>query len=128
MKLLLDTHVYAWWATGDRRLSRAARAGLETADAELLISSVVAWELANKLRIGKWPAAEAILGDLTSAVAAKRLTPLPITLAHARRAGLIPSDHRDPFDRLLAAQAEIEDAALVTADPAFGQLGVEVVW
>lgn len=109
-------------------MSRTARDGIETSGAELLISSVVAWELADKFRIGKWPAADVILADLDSALAAKRLTALPISLGHARRAGLIPSGHRDPFDRLLAAQAEIEGVAIVTADPAFGTLGVDVVW
>ena len=128
MKLLLDTHAYAWWATGDRRLTRAAREGIESPEAVLLVSIVVAWEIANKFRLGKWPGADAILANLDEALVARRLTPLPVTLAHARRAGLLPSDHRDPFDRLLAAQAELEGAALVTADPVFRPLGLELLW
>jgi PIN domain nuclease of toxin-antitoxin system len=88
----------------------------------------VPWELAIKLRAGKWAQAEAILVDLDSALVARRLTGLPITLAHARRAGLLCSTHKDPFDRLLAAQAEIERASIVTADPVFRQIGLEVVW
>lgn len=128
MRLLLDTHAYAWWATGDRRLTERARAALEAPEAELLISAVVPWELAIKLRAGKWPGAEAILVDLDAALVARRLTALPITLAHARRAGLLPSPHKDPFDRMLAAQAEIERTPIVTADPVFAAMGASVVW
>lgn len=109
-------------------MSRRARTLIETNDSELLISSVVPWELATKFRIGKWPSADAILADLDSAVASRRLTPLPITLAHTRHAGLLSSRHKDPFDRVLAAQAEIEAAPIVTADPAIAAMGVEVVW
>ena len=128
LKLLVDTHAYAWWATGDGRLTPRARAAVEDPGAELLISAVVPWELAIKLRAGKWPQADAILADLDAALVEDRLTPLPITLDHARRAGLLASDHRDPFDRVLAAQAEAEGAALVTADPAFARMGIEVLW
>ncbi len=99
---------------------------MEADDSELLISSVVPWELATKFRIGKRPGADLILADLDSAVSIRRLTPLPITLGHARRAGLLPSPHKDPFDRVLAA--EIEAAPVVTVDPAVAAMGVEVVW
>lgn len=128
MRLLLDTHAYAWWVTNDRKLSRRARDAMVAADAELLISAVVPWELAMKFRLGKWPGADAILADLDAALVEDRLTPLPITLDHARRAGLLPGDHRDPFDRTLAAQARAERVAVVTADPVFARMGVEVVW
>lgn len=101
---------------------------MEADDSELLISAVVPWELATKFRIGKWPGADAILADLDSAVSTRRLTPLPITLAHARRAGLLSSRHKDPFDRVLAAQAEIEAISVVTADPAIAAMGVEMMW
>ena len=128
MRLLLDTHAYAWWVTNDRKLSRRARDLMSAPDAVLLISAVVPWEIAFKFRLGKWPGADAILADLDAALIEDRLTPLPITLAHARRAGLLPSEHRDPFDRTLAAQAEAEGVPVVTADPVFGGMGVEVVW
>ncbi len=128
MRLLIDTHAYAWWVTNDRRLSRRAREEMVAPTADLLVSAVVAWEIANKFRIGKWPGGDAILADLDLALVEDRLTALPITLAHARRAGLIASDHRDPFDRMLAAQAEAEGVAVVTADPVFRGMGIEVVW
>ena len=128
MRLRLDTHVYAWWATGDRRLSPTARAAIEAEEAELIVSAVVPFEIATKFHIGKWPGGDAILANLDDALRTQRLVPLPITLPHATRAGLLPWEHRDPFDRLLAAQAEIEGAALVTADPVFGGSGLEVMW
>lgn len=128
MRLLLDTHAYAWWVTDDRKLTGRVRSLLIAADTEVLISAVVPWELATKFRIGKWPGADTILADLDLALIEDRLTPLPITLAHARRAGLLSSRHKDPFDRVLAAQAEIEAVPIVTADPAISAMGVEVVW
>lgn len=128
MRLLLDTHAYAWWATGDRRLSRVARDAIETPDATVLVSAAIPWEIAAKFHIGKWERGDAILADLDRALTAQRLTGLPITLPHAARAGLLPWPHRDPFDRMFAAQAEIEEAVLVTADPAFGGIAVEILW
>lgn len=128
MRLLVDTHAYAWWVTDAPKLSRRALALMMAPETEVLVSAVVSWELANKLRLGWWPEAEAILADLDTALVEDRLTPLPLTLAHARHAGLLPSDHRDPFDRLLAAQSAIEQAAIVTADPVFRRMDVEVVW
>ena len=128
MRLLLDTHAYAWWVTDDPRLSSKARTSLISGLADVLVSAVVPWELATKLRLGKWPDAASILADLDAALVEDRLTPLTITLDHARRAGLLASAHKDPFDRLLAAQAEAEGVPIVTADPAFGAMGVETLW
>jgi PIN domain nuclease of toxin-antitoxin system len=128
LRLLLDTHAYAWWVADDRRLPERTREVLVAAEAELLVSAVVPWELATKFRIGKWPGADLILADLAAALVEDRLTPLPITLDHARRAGLLASIHKDPFDRVLAAQAEIEGVPIVTADPAFRAMDVETLW
>lgn len=128
MKLLLDTHIYAWWVRDDRRLSRRVREAMISPESQLIVSAVVPWEIATKFRVGKWPEGGAILADLDAALVEDRLTPLPITLAHATRAGLLPWPHRDPFDRMLAAQAEMEGARLVTADPIFAGAGVEVMW
>lgn len=94
---------------------------------ELLLSAVVPWEIATKFRIGKWAGGGAILANLGEAIEAKRLTPLPITLVHAAEAGLLPWAHRDPFDRLLAAQAALENAVLVSADPVFAGAGIEIL-
>jgi PIN domain nuclease of toxin-antitoxin system len=128
VRLLLDTHAYAWWATGDRNLPETARSALEHPSAELLISAVVPWELAIKFRAGKWAGAGPILENLDEALTSKRLATLPISLDHARRAGLLAWQHRDPFDRMLAAQAQAESAALVTGDPVFCAIDVAIVW
>lgn len=128
MRLLLDTHAFFWWLKGDRRLSARANAVIDDADNDVLVSAVVAWELATKSGIGKWPECGVVVDDIEGVVAARGLKPLPVSLAHARRAGLLDGEHRDPFDRLLAAQTEIEGATLVTADPVFRSFGVSVLW
>lgn len=128
MKLLLDTHAYFWWITNDRHLSATAAAAIADEDAEILLSAVVAWELATKSRLGKWPEAQAVVRDLDVALEAERFSALVVTLDHARLAGSIASPHKDPFDRMLAAQSEIEGAPIVTADPALRSLGSQIVW
>lgn len=128
MKIIFDTNAYAWWADDDRRFSRKARDLIEDAGSKLLLSAVVAWELATKFRIGKWPQAGTLLRDLTVSIAEEHLTPLPISLEHAKLAGLLPGNHRDPFDRILAAQTRSEGATPLTADPALAGFDVDVVW
>ncbi len=128
MKLLFDTHAYFWWQTNDRRLSDRARAAIAASDDAVFVSAVTAWELATKSRIGKWPEAEVVAKDIDLAMQEEAFLPLEITLDHARLAGFLDGNHRDPFDRLLAAQAHIEDATLVTADPAFRAFGTRTLW
>ncbi len=128
MRLLLDTHAYFWWATNHRRLSARSAPLLASSDTDIFLSAVVVWELATKARLGKWPGADSALLDLDDAIELRGLTPLPVTLAHARRAGSLTSPHKDPFDCMLAAQAVIERLTLVTADPAFRTLGCETFW
>jgi PIN domain nuclease of toxin-antitoxin system len=127
-RILLDTHVYFWWATDNRKLSTSARSAIEAADTQVLISVVTAWELATKSRIGKWPGAADIVVDLERDLDSRGMEALPITLTHARLAGLLPGAHRDPFDRMLAAQARTEDLTLVTADRVFADFGVRTLW
>jgi PIN domain nuclease of toxin-antitoxin system len=127
-RILLDTHVYFWWATDNRKLSASARSTIESADTQVLISVVTAWELATKSRIGKWPGAAEIVVDLERDLDRRGMEALPITLTHARLAGLLPGTHRDPFDRMLAAQARTEDLVLVTADRVFADFGVQTLW
>ena len=128
MKLLVDTHVFFWWLTEDRHLTAAARRALEDVGNQVVISAVVAWEIATKTRIGKWAEAEVIVNDIENVIAARGFEPLSISIAHARLAGLMPGDHRDPFDRLLSAQAEIENVPLVTSDRAFRRFGTRTLW
>ncbi len=127
--LLLDTHAYVWALTDPDRLSRRARTAIEAPSNPLLVSAATTWEMAIKHRAGKWPEAEILLAqhdDLTSRLGAQQLD---ISAADAIRAGSLDWDHADPFDRMLAAQSLLRQAALVTRDEAFGHLrGLSRIW
>src|SRR5207245_612501 len=112
----------------DPKLSRRAHAAIEDDATEVLVSAVTAWELATKARLGKWPDAARIAADIEAILVANAFQPLSITMRHAKRAGELPSPHRDPFDRMLAAQSEIEGIPLVSADPIFQSLGTRILW
>ena len=127
MGALLDTHALIWWAEGDRRVTPRVRA-LLTAPGEVYVSAATAWEIATKLRIGKLELHGTLIGDFLAAIDAFGFRPLPISLQHGYAAGQIASTHRDPFDRMLAAQSLAEDLPLVSADPAFAALGVATYW
>jgi PIN domain nuclease of toxin-antitoxin system len=127
MTILFDSHAFVWFIRADRRLSLAARAAAETSTA-IYVSAVTAWEVANKVRLGKWPEAAALAESFDEVIASFAYIPLPITLAHAKLAGSLPGEHRDPFDRMLAAQSAVEGLPLVTADPAFKTFGTRVIW
>lgn len=127
--LLLDTHAYVWALTDPDRLSRRARTAIEAPSNVMLVSAATAWEMAIKHRAGKWPEADILLAqhdDLTSRLGAQSLD---ISAADAIRAGSLDWNHADPFDRMLAAQALLRQAALVTRDAAFGHLrGLSTIW
>lgn len=127
--LLLDTHAYVWALTDPHRLSGRARTAIETPSNTVVVSADTAWEVAIKYRAGKWPEADILLAqheDLTSALGAQSLE---ISAADAIRAGSLDWDHGDPFDRVLAAQSLLHQAALVTRDAAFGHLrGLTIIW
>ncbi len=128
MRLVLDSHAFFWWTIDHPKLSRAARSAIENPDNEIFASAAVAWEMATKVRIGKWPEASAIAESFEDVIARNDFKPLPISTVHARVAGFLPGRHGDPFDRVLAAQAKVEDMWLVTADPVFKAFGTKVVW
>ena len=127
MRLLLDTHALVWWWTNDARLSPAARKAIGREANEILVSAASAWELATKERLGKLGLPDAVqrFGELC---AADGFSHLPVSWAHAQRAGAYPQPHRDPFDRMLAAQAELERVTLVTADPALAAFPGKRLW
>ena len=128
MRLLLDTHALLWWLDGDRRLSLKARRAIASQSNSILVSAASAWEIATKARLGKLPGATEVAADVAAIVAGQGFLPLDITLLHAQRAGNLPGDHRDPFDRMLVAQSQIEDVALVTDDDAFEAVDVRRFW
>lgn len=125
---LLDTHVLLWWLFDDRRLSRRARALIRDPHHRVLASSASAWEIATKHRLGKLASAGPLVADFHCVLLAAGFTELPVSWAHAVRAGGWDIPHRDPFDRMLAAQASLEGLKLVTADPVFADFGISAVW
>jgi len=117
-----------WFLLGDLRLPTQVRTSIEDPDAEVFISAVCVLEIASKVARGRWPEAAKIPDMIEPLVAGRTFLPLPISLQHARVAGFFPSRHRDPFDRMLAAQAQVEGIPLATVDPIFEQFGVSVLW
>lgn len=126
---LLDTHAFVWAATDPARLGELARATIEEPSTRLLVSAASAWELSTKVRLGRFAEAEPIVAAYDRIAEALGAAHLPISQAHALRAGTLSWSHRDPFDRMLAAQALLEQTVLVTRDRAFDAvLGIEVRW
>lgn len=129
MRVLLDTHAILWWWTDPDQFRKATLAKLCRPDTEVLISSVSAFELAYKNRNGQLPLPPGLLDDFEDILREERWTPLPLSTAHSLTAGQLNSPHKDPFDRLLAAQALTEKATLVTSDPAFATFkGLKLMW
>jgi len=128
VKLLLDTHVLVWWFAGDPRLPVATRQLIDEPEIEPYVSAATAWELATKYRLGKLQEAAPLVEGFFDLLDRYGFKHLSVTTAHGHRAGLLPGDHKDPFDRMLAAQALIEDMKLVTADPLLAAFGARVVW
>jgi PIN domain nuclease of toxin-antitoxin system len=127
MNLLLDTHALLWWLTADGRLSSAARNAIAEAN-KVFVSSVTAWEMATKQRLGKLPGADPYVSDLPNVVKDEGMDFAPLLFRHGLRAGAYPAPHRDPFDRMLAAQAELEELTLITHDSQFTQFPVHTLW
>jgi PIN domain nuclease of toxin-antitoxin system len=119
MKILLDTHALIWWLFDDPKLCSIARTQISHSQNEIYVSSASAWEIATKYRIGKMPEAKELLQNYQKILQQARFNELPITTKHALKAGALPIKHRDPFDRMLMAQAELENLAIITYDSAF---------
>jgi PIN domain nuclease of toxin-antitoxin system len=128
VRLLLDTHALLWWAAGDRKLPRRVRTILEDDRHHVAVSAATAWEIATKHRLGKLDVPGLLLDGLLDYLADQSFLELPVTIRHAHRAGTLPGDHRDPFDRMLIAQAHIDGWTLVSNERAFDRYGVERLW
>lgn len=123
MRLLLDTNALIWWLEGSRRLSRPALDAIDDVANDVYVSAASAWEIATKARLGKLR----FKGDLTARLERYDVRQLAITVEHGWAAGALPWIHRDPFDRILVAQAQAEELVLVSADAVFTQYGVAVL-
>ena len=128
MRLLLDTHAFLWWVDDAARLSARARTSIGNPANECLVSLASAWEIAIKLSLGKLRLASTLDRFLPEQLAANGFASLAIDLRHVARVATLPFHHRDPFDRLLAAQALADNLAIVSADPVFRRYRVKRVW
>ncbi len=128
MRVLVDTHAFLWMVGGSPRLSHVAAELLDDPETVVLVSPVSAYEICLKHALGKLPDVGALAASFEREVAAADCTSLPVTLAHAEAAGKLPLSHRDPFDRLLIAQARVERAPIVSNETVFDAFGVERIW
>jgi len=127
VKVLLDTHALIWWLEDANRLSRTAATILADSDNNILVSAVVGWEIAIKVRAGKMQPRSVIQG-LDRVLKQQSFSELPITLGVAVRAGLLPLHHRDPFDRLLVAQSQSLGVTILSADAVLDRYDVKRLW
>lgn len=128
MTLLLDTHAFLWWCADDPALPRVARTAIADPANDCLVSAASAWEIAIKASIGKLALEGQVRRFVPEQMAANGFAPLPVSVTHAARVAQLPFHHRDPFDRLLAAQALEERVAIVSGDPIFRKYGVRRIW
>jgi PIN domain nuclease of toxin-antitoxin system len=128
VRLLLDTHTLLWWLDGDRRLSARGRRLIADKTTEVLVSAASAWEIAIKAAAGKLPGALDVAADISGCLESQGFRPLEITVVHAQRAGGLPPLHRDPFDRMLVAQALVEGLPLLSNDAVFDAYAIRRIW
>ncbi|MGO8798042.1 MAG: type II toxin-antitoxin system VapC family toxin [Roseiarcus sp.] len=128
MRLLLDTNALLWWLAGDEALSAVAKSAIADEGAGIFVSAASAWEIATKHRIGKLSGVAAIVADLEGAIVDHGFVGLPISIRHGQIAGALPGPHRDPFDRMLIAQAMSENLVLVSNEQSFDAYGVARLW
>jgi PIN domain nuclease of toxin-antitoxin system len=128
MKLLLDTHVFLWWNEANPKLSRLVRQLISDPANDLYLSVVSAWEMTLKVQSGKLGLPAAISVYIPARLNHYAMQALPLTLEHVLAAGALPPHHRDPFDRMLVAQAQVERLAIVTRDAQLRKYPVETIW
>jgi len=127
-RYLIDTHALLFWWGGSPRLSAPAVEAIANPDAVILVSAASAWEIATKFRIGKLNDIGDPAEHFPALMQRDGFAPLPVSIAHGLRAGLLEGEHRDPFDRLIAAQGLMEGATVITRDPEFAAFGCKVLW
>jgi PIN domain nuclease of toxin-antitoxin system len=125
MRLLLDTHTLLWWLTDNPRLSYAAEAAISTPENDVFVSACVGYEIAYKQRLGKLPP---LPESLSRRLRREAIEAMAVSLEHALAAAELPGPHRDPWDRIMIAQAVAEQCHMVTVDTVFTRYGVPVIW
>jgi PIN domain nuclease of toxin-antitoxin system len=128
VRLLLDTHAYFWWRADPSRLSTLANDAIRDRANVVYVSAATVWELSSKAHAKGWEAARVLLLDIEEHLRAQGMLELPISLSHAREAGSLPLVHRDPFDRMLIAQARVERIQIVSNESLFDAYGVSRRW
>jgi PIN domain nuclease of toxin-antitoxin system len=128
MQALLDTHTLLWWLSDEPALTAAARKIIADTKNLILVSAASAWEIATKVRLGKLPTAADLAADFAGHLEREGFQMLAISWDHAIRAGLLPGPHRDPFDRMLIAQAQAENIPILSNEVLFDTYGVRRVW
>lgn len=128
MQALLDTHALLWWLLDEVALMRRAHKVIEETTNDIFVSAASAWEIATKMRLGKLPQATELVADFSGCLRRGAFETLPISAEHAIRAGLLPGPYRDPFDRMLAAQAQAENLPIISNDAVFDAYGVRRIW
>ena len=128
MKLLLDTHTFLWWTTDDPQMSAMALDLIGDSRNTLYWSAASSWEVSIKYALGRLPLPDEPDQFLPAELGRNRIESIPIIDAHAYQAGRLPRYHRDPFDRMLVAQAKIEGFGLITNDASIRRYEVDVYW
>jgi len=128
LNFLLDTHALIWWILDSGPLTVAARIAISDLKNQIYVSAATAWEITIKYRLGKLPQAAPFATRIKASLEELSFIELPITVDHAQRAGLLPGGHKDPFDRLLIAQAQAENLVLISNERVFDNYGIRRLW
>ena len=128
MRALLDTHAFLWWIADSSRLSESAYRAIADEENDIAVSAASAWEIATKHRLGRLPSADALASDIGVYIARQGFDEMSVTVDDASRAGALPQHHRDPFDRMLIAQALSRDLFLISNESLFDLYGVRRLW
>ena len=127
-RFLLDTHALPWWILDDSKLSQSGHSAIRDPENLILVSAASAWEIATKFRQGKLHSVDNLVADFSENLRQLGLIELSVTVEEAVRSGLLPEHHKDPFDRMLAAQCQIENLPIISNDKIFDLYGVNRVW
>jgi PIN domain nuclease of toxin-antitoxin system len=128
LRVLLDTHALLWWLSDDAALTRSARRTIADTKNTMIVSAASAWEIATKVRLDKLPTANDLAADFSGHLDRDGFQLLAISAEHGIRAGLLPGPHKDPFDRMLIAQAQAENTPIISNEILFESYGVRRIW